>query len=166
MPTWRRIFSIALTSSVSSTPSTLGAFLMLLEPVDAADQRSICGPDGPQITIFSPVGPKADVAQHVKLLPYHFDLSNTMIGWLFMTFARQEFFHSPHLLRFQRFSNPQAVARHREAEREVDQRMTLALDLVWPQSASEFSARPTRARQFIRLTCTSDVSLKIAMSCS
>ena len=70
MPTSRRTSSIFLRSSVSSMPSTtMLPLLVFLEPVDAADQRRFAAsPTGPQITMRSPrLTAEVDVAQHVEL---------------------------------------------------------------------------------------------------
>ena len=71
MPTSRRIFSIAFTSSVISVPvHDDAALLVLLQPVDAADQRGLARARRPaDHDALAGVHDEVDVAQDVEIVP-------------------------------------------------------------------------------------------------
>ena len=82
MPTSRRTSSIVFESPVSSTPSTTICRLVLLEAVDAADQRRLAGARRPaDDDALAARHSKGDVAQDVEVAePFvdvlHFDVKH------------------------------------------------------------------------------------------
>ena len=119
MPTLRRMASMALTSSLSSTPSTMSlpcwcSSSRLMQRISVL----LPEPDGPQMTMRSPRATARSMSRSTWNSPYHLlTPANSMMGSCCIR---------AHCAcggaGVQMLFDPPAVARHREADDEVDRR--------------------------------------------